>query len=96
MRLTLRGKIVLFFISIMMITGAVMLSVHTGFAVKDDGKVNYVFYTVQPNDTLWEIAEKYTQDGEDVRKTLYEIKKINDIDGRDIVAGMRLAVLKRD
>lgn len=94
MRLTLRGKLVLLFISIVMISTAIILSVHTGFAVKEDETVNYVFYTVQPDDTLWEIAEKYTADGKDVRKTIYEIKRLNDIGENSIVAGMRLAVLK--
>jgi LysM repeat protein len=36
-------------------------------------------YVVQPGDTLWSIAGEYNQQGKDVRKLIYDIRKINDI-----------------
>ena len=76
MRLTLRGKIVLTIISLIIISMAVILSVHTGFATRN-GELNYSFYTVKSTDTLWSIACDNTKPGKDVRETLYEIKKIH-------------------
>lgn len=94
MRLTLRGKIVLIFISVILVFGAVMLSVHTGFAVKKTSKPDYIFYTVKPDDTLWEIASKHTKGKKDVRETLYEIKKVNDVQDSELNVGMRLAIFQ--
>lgn len=94
MRLTLRGKIVLVFISVILVFGAVMFSVHTGFAVKKTSKPDYIFYTVKPDDTLWEIASKHTKGKKDVRETLYEIKKVNDVQDSELKVGMRLAIFQ--
>ena len=94
MRLTLRGKLVLIIISVLMVTVAIMLSVHTGFATKKISKPDYIFYTVKSDDTLWSIAVEHTDSGKDVRETLYEIKKVNDINETELKAGMRLAVFR--
>ena len=94
MRLTLRGKIVLTIISILIISLTVILSVNTGFATREDSQVNYTFYTVKSTDTLWSIACQHTEDNKDVRETLYEIKKVNDITENELRPGMRLAIFK--
>jgi LysM repeat protein len=46
-------------------------------------------YTVQPNDTLWKIAEGYT-DG-DPRELIYQIKQLNNI-GSVIQPGQELKI----
>ena len=94
MRLTLRGKIILAIISIAVIATVVILSVGTGFATREDSQVNYTFYTVKSTDTLWSIACEHTPDNKDVRKTIYEIKKMNDISENDLRPGMRLAIFE--
>ena len=41
-------------------------------------KHTYTAYTVQPNDTLWSIAESCNLK-QDIRETVYEIREKNDI-----------------
>lgn len=94
MRLTVRGKLVLAILSLMIISIIVILSVNTGFATRKDSEVNYTFYTVKSTDTLWSIACEHTPNNKDVRETIYEIKKLNDITENELVPGMRLAVFK--
>lgn len=94
MRLTVRGKMVLAVLSIIILSSVIFLSVNTGFATRKDSQVNYEFYTVKSTDTLWSIACEHTPQNKDVRETLYEIKKLNDITENDLAAGMRLAVFK--
>lgn len=44
-------------------------------------------YTVSDGDTLWEIAESFTDDSEDVRKVIYDIRRINKLDSAEIYPG---------
>ena len=94
MRLTVRGKIVLSVLSLIILTMIVVLSVNTGFATRKDSEVNYSFYTVKLSDTLWSIACELTPENKDIRETIYEIKKLNHISENDLIPGMRLAFFK--
>ena len=94
MRLTVRGKIVLAVLSLIVVSMIVILSVNTGFATRKDSEVNYSFYTVKSTDTLWSIACEHTPKNKDVRETIYEIKKLNHISESELVPGMRLALFK--
>lgn len=55
-------------------------------SVSNFGKVysktydRFTTYYVESGDTLWEIAEKNNVNNKDVRKLIYEIKEINNID----------------
>lgn len=49
-------------------------------------------HIVQKGETLWDIAKKYCPKGVDIREWIYEIERINDIDGY-IYAGDVLVVL---
>lgn len=46
---------------------------------------------VQPNDTLWKIAERLDKH-EDIRKTVWEIKKLNGLSDCTIYPGQELFV----
>ena len=50
----------------------------TAYAWGDNKEVVYEEITVSQGDTIWSIANRYTPVSEDVRKTVYEIKKVND------------------
>ena len=43
-------------------------------------------------DTLWTIAETYMDDDSDIRKSVHELCKINDINASQLQAGMTLLV----
>jgi hypothetical protein len=47
----------------------------------------YKIYHVVTGDSLWDISLKYMPEGYDVRKMIYEIKKINDMDTSEIFHG---------
>ena len=94
MRLTLRGKIVFGIIGFVLVVWVLTTSI-TCFAERKDAEVNYVFYNVKPQDTIWSIACEFTHENKDVRKTQYEIMKINDISPEDLHPGMKIAVLKK-
>lgn len=94
MKLTKRGKSVLITITIMILTFILGFSVLTGAAEKKDVELNYFFYTVEYDDTIWSIACEHTPENKDVRKTVYEILKLNNIETDELREGMRLAIFK--
>lgn len=51
-------------------------------------------YTVEPGDTLWEIANKYRDEDEDIRAVVYAIKKNNNIDDAHLKPGQNLIIKK--
>lgn len=47
---------------------------------------------VQTNDTLWTIAEQITPNGQDIRQTVYQIRKINRLDSAVLQPGQALLI----
>jgi LysM repeat protein len=58
-------------------------------AAAENGKREYRTVTVMPGDTLWDIAQENT-DNTDIRKYIYEIKKVNQLENATIYAGQKL------
>ena len=55
----------------------------------------YVEYTevkVMSGDTLWSIADTYMDDHSDIRRSVYELCQINEINTSQLQAGMTLLV----
>ena len=80
------------FFSIMLII--FVLFAHSAFSKKDsyDNAVEVVTVTVQPGDTLWDIALEYKPDGADLREFMYEIAANNGVKDCNIVSGQQLYV----
>ena len=51
----------------------------------------YRYISVKPGDTLWEIADKYS-DNIEIREYIYKIKKINSLEDATIYAGQKLYI----
>lgn len=47
--------------------------------------------TIRPGDTLWDIAQVYSNHVE-IRKYIYEIKKVNQLENSTIYAGQQLVL----
>jgi nucleoid-associated protein YgaU len=54
--------------------------------------VQHGTHLVVGGDTLWDIAAEHTAPGEDVRRVVYEIQRLNGLDGSVILPGQVLQV----
>ncbi|EXX89821.1 LexA family transcriptional regulator [Paenibacillus darwinianus] len=81
--------------------GLFFLILFTGFAIVQSGASGTKAEAaakgertiiVSSGDTLWEIARSVQPEGDDVRKTVYMIKKRNGLSGSALQAGQSLIV----
>lgn len=89
MKLTRKGKKCLVFVSFFILFAVFALSQIRVSADKEE--LDYISYIVRPNDSLWSIAEEYGND-KDVRKTVYEIQKLNGVESGSLTVGTRLFI----
>jgi len=54
--------------------------------------VSHGTHLVVAGDTLWDIAADYTTPGDDVRRVVFEIQRLNDLEGSVILPGQVLRV----
>ena len=81
------------FMTILILVMAVFFSSMFGFNdVSGDSKTEYVKVIVAPGDTLWSIAQEYTDGSKDIRAYVYEISKVNNIESCQIYAGQEINV----
>ncbi len=80
------------FFSILMVV--FVLFAHSAFSKQEssDDKVEVITITVQPGDTLWEIALEYKSPGEDTRDFMYEIAATNGVKDCNILSGQTLYI----
>ncbi|GAA3299471.1 LysM peptidoglycan-binding domain-containing protein [Dactylosporangium vinaceum] len=91
-RLTGRGRIVVFGFLLALTGGLVALVSAPGQAADPPGPAPTVI--VQPGDTLWDIATR-TKGREGRDATVEEIRRLNNLTGYDIDAGQRLVLPRR-
>lgn len=60
---------------------------------KKDVNWNETSYTVSIGETLWDIAEEYCPNDMDCREYIYEVKKLNNMETSELVAGQTITVL---
>ena len=72
------------------ILATVVVGLNIGASASEE-KLQYISHIVEPNDTLWEIAQEYgTHD--DIRETIYHIKRLNQLESADLIVGTRILV----
>jgi nucleoid-associated protein YgaU len=59
---------------------------------RGEAAVDYHEHMVKPGDTLWTIAQKYTNGEGDIRKYIYDIKKANEMENSDLFPGQILCI----
>ncbi|MFQ5948473.1 MAG: LysM peptidoglycan-binding domain-containing protein [Acidimicrobiia bacterium] len=80
-------------VSVLLGAIAVALALLLATAVQAGAPVGPVdAYRVLPGDTLWEIAADRTGSGDDIRGTVFEIRRLNGLDGSLIRPGQVLRV----
>jgi LysM repeat protein len=75
-------------VMIVMLSNALTYTVNAFTRTSD----TYEEVIVQSNDTLWEIAAKATPDGQDIRNTVYQIRKLNKLESAMLHPGQRLLI----
>lgn len=68
-----------------------------GLTSHGNNNVSYIKIKVKPGQTLWNIASDYNTKNEDLRKLIYQIKKINKMDNVILNPGDTIKVpIKKD
>ena len=70
------------------------LALYTGFniAFADEPAYRYQSVTVCSGDTMWSIASRWADEGEDVRQVMYRICQANSLESKSIYPGQTLRV----
>jgi len=76
------------FIFVLVVTVILSFSVRKSYGYKEQ---EFLIIKVEKGDTLWDIAEKYGKNG-DIRKYIYSIKKLNNLETGFIYEGDLLKI----
>lgn len=74
------------------ITFIVVFSLFFIFENKTKAENTYTKVTIYKGDTLWKIAKEYGPKNQDIRKTIYEIKKLNNLNTSILIPGEQLII----
>ena len=69
-------------------TGVTGFGISTALTVKDEPVKVEVF----AGDTIWDIADEYKSRDKDIRKAVYQICRLNDLEDGHIEAGMMIEI----
>lgn len=62
------------------------------FDNKTKAENTYTKITIYKGDTLWSIAKEYGPKNKDIRKTIYEIKELNNLKTSILIPGEQLII----
>lgn len=66
---------------------------YTGYNFTQDNVVyHYEQVTVHTGDTMWAIADRWTEEGEDVREVIYRICEKNSLANANVTPGQKLMI----
>jgi len=92
LRLTRRGRVVVFLFCVAVLLGVGFALAGGSMATPEKGDAEPIeIITVGTGQTLWDIAAELS-DGGDVREEMRHIERLNALDSTMLVAGQRLAV----
>jgi len=80
------------FLIVIFILMSIIISTMFIVTKRPEGKGDEVFeiHTIKPGDTLWDIAINITGGDKDIRKVVYEIKKINNLTSSNVYIGQTI------
>jgi Tfp pilus assembly protein FimV len=92
-RLTRRGRVVLFLVALITVLVVGFFLGAGSVATGERGtSPDTEIVMVQPGETLWDIASRITPAGDDVRETMFDIKRLNAMTTSALDAGQRIRV----
>lgn len=94
LRLTQRGRAVLTFLAATpLVIGALLFALNGGTATAslEGSGVAFEYVTIEPGQTLWEVAEKIAP-AADPRDVISELMSLNQLSSADVSAGQEIAV----
>ena len=89
MRITNKYK---FIRSISILVILLLALFNTSIAKTNKIEAETIEYTITSGETLWSIAKKYTPVSKDIRQTISEIKKLNNMTNSNIYVGQIIKV----
>ncbi|MGI8644833.1 MAG: LysM peptidoglycan-binding domain-containing protein [Nocardioides sp.] len=96
-RLTRRGRLAVFLVALAAVLVAGVFLGAGSVATQERGQsVPSSVVMVAPGETLWDIASRITPSGDDVRDTMYDIKRLNALESSALDAGQRIRVPASD
>lgn len=91
-RVVSKVRFTLFIITaIVIILGSAAMLMKPAYVI-GSSEPTFDFVTVESGDTLWDIATRYSSDETDIRKFIYEISSLNDIDGTALTPGQEIKI----
>jgi len=91
-RINSRTRFTLFVVITIILITAVMNFALEFDTVNSSTAQEYREIKISSGDTLWSIADNYMKDNSDIRKSVYELCRINDISADELRAGMTILV----
>ena len=91
-RIVNRKRFIAFCVIVIVAVSSLFLLIFRPAMAKDLSGEKYVELTVESGDTLWQIASDYGPADKDIRKTIYDICKINGISAETLYAGSVIMV----
>ena len=89
MRLTVRGRLVLGALAVM-VAGAGVVGTGRAQAQAPAPPIVVEAVTVAAGQTLWQLAGRVVEPGQDIRDVVARLVELNGMDGVDLAAGQRL------
>lgn len=95
LRLTRRGRLFVFFASLIAVLGAATAFGQGAVAGDVSGGPATAIIVVQPGDTLWSVAQTVTGSA-DPRAVIEHIRSLNELEGSTVYPGQALVVPRAD
>lgn len=81
------------FIRSMFILVLLVLAIsHISIAKTNTTEAETITYTITKSDTLWTIAKQYTPNNKDIRQTIFDIEKLNNLKNATIYPGQEIQI----
>ena len=74
---------------IILLCGSVLFR---GNYAESSSRTTYYAITVESGDTLWSIAGRYSNQRTDIRRFIYEISVLNNLESSEIIEGQKLLI----